>query len=159
MPKDWTKLAPEREERLVSLLKAGQSRTAACAAVGIVERTLRNWVTRGEEGDERWSSFAQRVREAESECETRAVVGVQIAGKKDWRALAWWLERRFPLRWGDARGAQAQLQSEREAILDAMVRALQKRGIGDATEDVLRELAEVGSSEVGATESGEASRH
>jgi hypothetical protein len=51
------------------------------------------------------------------------------------------------------------LQSEREAILDAMVRALQKRGIGDATEDVLRELAEVGSSEVGATESGEASRH
>ena len=73
MPKDWTKLAPEREERLVALLKAGQSRTAACAAVGIVERTLRNWVARGEEGDERWSAFAQRVREAEAECEARAV--------------------------------------------------------------------------------------
>lgn len=159
MSSGWTKLTPEREARLVQLLKAGQDRHAACASVGLCARTLRNWLAKGEEGDERWSEFARKVREAEAECETRAVVQIQIAGKKDWRALAWWLERRFPLRWSDAKGAQAQLQGERESMLDALVRTLQKRGLEDATEDVLRELAELGGETAGNASKRQDARH
>jgi len=28
------------------------------------------------------------------------------AGREDWRAAAWWLERRFPARWGRRRRAE-----------------------------------------------------
>ena len=159
MSSGWSKLTPEREAKLVQLLKAGQNRQAACAAVGLCDRTLRNWIAKGEDGDERWFAFAKRIREAESECETRAVVQIQIAGKKDWRALAWWLERRFPLRWSDAKGAQAQLQGERESMLDALVKTLQKRGLEHATEDVLRELAELGGEATGNSGRREDARH
>ena len=142
-----TKLTPERADRIVALLKAGQDRVTACSSVGISERSLREWMTQGERGDERFVEFARRVREAEAECETRAVVQIQVKGKDDWRALAWWLERRFPLRWGDAKAASARVDAERETILDALQRALEARGLGDATEDVLRELAGRGADE------------
>jgi len=136
-----TKLTPERADRIVQLLKAGQHRSTACQAVGVADRTLRTWLARADEGDERWVDFARRVREAEAECESRAIIAIQLKGKDDWRAMAWWLERRFPLRWGETRGQQAKLDQERESMLETLVRVLEKRGLGEAAEEVVRELA------------------
>lgn len=154
-----TKLTPEREQRIVQLLKAGQHRSTVCHAVGIGERTLRTWLARADEGDERWTEFARRVREAEAECETRAIVAIQVKGKDDWRAMAWWLERRFPLRWGETRGAQAKLDAEREGMLEALVRVLDRRGLGDAAEEVIRELAGDSGEETGSNQSAVGATH
>mgnify|MGYP001569389214 CR=1 FL=1 len=46
------------------------------------------------------TDFAEQVKQAEA---TRAVASVSeiiLHGKKDWRALAWFLERKFPDDWG-----------------------------------------------------------
>jgi hypothetical protein len=129
----------------VALLKTGQYRETACHAAGVSVRVLRDWVTRGEEGDERWSEFAQRVREAESDCEINAVT--QILSVDDWRARTWWLERRFPTRWGDAKAASARVEAERETILDALLRSLTNRGLGNAAEEILRDIAGLGADE------------
>lgn len=139
-----TKLTAPRADRIVALLRSGQHRATACYAAGVSDRAFRDWVSLGEAGDERWSDFAQRVREAEAECETRAIVQIQAIGENDWRALAWWLERRFPTRWGDAKAASARVDAERETIFDAMERVLQSRGLGDAAEEILRDIAGVG---------------
>ena len=159
MSEGWTKLTPERADKLVALLKGGHYRSAACAAVGVSDRTFRTWMQKGEDGDVRWAEFAQRVREAETESESRAVVQIQLHGKKDWRALAWWLERRFPTRWGDQKAVAVKLEQERESILDALVKALEKRGHGDAAEDIFRELAEHGGDEAGGAAGSTSSKH
>lgn len=159
MAEGWTKLTPERAERLLALVKAGQYRSTACAAVGISDRTLRTWLEKGDSGDERWAEFTRKFREAEAETESRAVVQIQIHGKKDWRALAWWLERRFPQRWGDLKAATVKIEQERETILDALVKALEKRGLGDAAEEVFGELAASGGGTAGDSAGASTAKH
>jgi hypothetical protein len=146
-----TTLTPARHKRIVELLKQGHFRETVCAQVGITARTLRNWVARGEEGDPRWSQFARDVREAESNIEVDTVFRINLAGEKDWKALAWFLEKRFPRHWGRHEAAMVKLEAERAAMLEALTKTLEKRGLNDAIEDVLRELAGGGTDEASAT--------
>ncbi len=156
----FSKLTKERSERLVSLLRAGQNRESACAAVGIGTATLRRWLAAAESGDTRLARFARVIHEAESEAETRAVAQVQLHGKADWRALAWWLERRFPKKWGDHRVVTMRVEQEREQMLDVLQRALQQRGLEDVLEEVLRELVDGGEAPADGAPVGEAgTRH
>lgn len=159
MAEGWTKLTPEREERLIALLRAGQYRSSACAAVGISDRTFRNWLEKGEQGDVRFSELSRKVREAEADAENRVIVQILIHGKEDWRALSWWAERRFPNRWGDAKAASIKLEHERENMLDALVKVLERRGIADAAEDIFRELAGVGGEPTGVPASPSSAKH
>lgn len=133
---------PALAARLVAALKAGQHRKAACAAAGIGASTLQRWLTQGAAGEEPYAALTLQINEVEAECEARAVLSIQIQGREDWRALAWYLERRFPLSWGDTKGAQAKLDAEREAMLDLFVRACARRGLSDAAEEVLSELSQ-----------------
>ena len=139
--KRQTTFTPALAARLVAALKAGQQRKSACGAAGISFSTLLRWLTWGAADEKPFAAFALQVHEAEAECEARAVLSIQIQGREDWRALAWYLERRFPLSWSDTKGAQAKLDAEREAMLDGFVRACARRGLGDAAEEVLSELA------------------
>jgi hypothetical protein len=158
---ETTKLTKQRSDRLIELLRAGQNRESACAAVGIASRTLRRWLTDAETGsDKRLARFARAVLEAESDSKTRAVTQLQLHGKKDWRALAWWLERRFPKEWGDHRTVTMRVEEERETILDVLQRALQQRRLDDVLEQVLWELADGGEAPPDGAPSGEAAaRH
>ncbi len=140
----FPKLTKERTARLVELLRAGQNRESACAAVGIGSATLRRWIASAEHGDKRLARFARQIHEAESEAETRAVAQVQLHGKNDWRALAWWLERRFPKKWGDHRVVTMRVEEEREQMLDILQRTLLRHGRDDLLEEVLRDLADGG---------------
>jgi hypothetical protein len=103
--------------------------------------TLRRWMAFADNGDDKYAAFAARVREAEANIEQVTVRKIHEHGDKDWRALAWWLERRWPDRWGQEKAASARLEAERGAMLDAMLKALERRGVADVAEDVLRELA------------------
>ncbi len=151
--KRQTTYTPALGARLAAALKAGQQRKSACAAAGVSTSTLLRWLTWGAAGEEPFAAFALQANEAEAECEARAVLSIQIQGREDWRALAWYLERRFPLSWGDTKGAQAKLDAEREAMLDGFVRVCARRGLSDAAEEVLIELAGHSSDEA-ATASG-----
>lgn len=93
------KLTPEVHERICALVRAGNFRETASAAAGIDARTLRNWLRRGAEGEEPFATFSTDLDEAETVAEARNVAIIGAAAKDDWRAAAWWLERKASARW------------------------------------------------------------
>lgn len=80
-------------EDLLTYLAKGMTRRAASAMAGIDEHQVRRWET----GDEQ---YAQRIHAAETLA--RAVMEERIfaASQDDWRAAAWYLERRDRENWG-----------------------------------------------------------
>lgn len=91
---------PERRAALLAALAGGSSRKAACGFAKINYVTFLEYVKLD-------TDFLEQVEYAEG---TRAVIAaatIQLHGKADWRALAWYLERKYPDEWG--RGASAAL--------------------------------------------------
>jgi transposase len=82
-----TKLTAEREQRLLQAIQAGATRKAAALHAGIDERTL-------ERCEQRFVGFADALSRAEADVEVRYAALIQQAAATDWRAAAWWLERR-----------------------------------------------------------------
>lgn len=139
-----TKLTEARHKAIVKAIREGNFAQVAAAAHGITEQTYYNWLTRGQadldSGDpERESSifakFFEAIKQAEAEAEIKMMRELQRDEK--WQRRAWWLERRFPRRWGQKQSlevsgpegrpievnAQAELESflhdRREAIREA----------------------------------------
>lgn len=148
-----------RLERLLELLRQGHNRNTACAAVGISDRTLRLWCERARRGEPEYEGIAEQVAQAESKLEIDLVDRIVVHSLEDWRAAAFVLERRFPLRWGEARGAAAKLEAERQAMIEAMVGVLEKRGLSETAEEVVRELAGGGEDNAPATGSAAGATH
>ena len=84
-----SKYTPERAERVFQAIRSGCTRRAAASHAGIDDATLYRWM-------DRYASFAALLRAREDEVEIRAVATIQQAWQVDWRAAAWWLERRRP---------------------------------------------------------------
>lgn len=81
------------------MLSSGVHRDVAARAVGITDRTLRNWMRKGEEGDPTFEQFAEDVKQAEAKAEVGHVANITLASRADWRASAWYLERKADTRW------------------------------------------------------------
>ena len=84
---------PQRAVAIVTALKVGSSRKAACALAGIVSNTLWRWMADDPE-------MEKLVIEAEGAAELRFVTAVSGAANTSWQAAAWWLERRRPATYG-----------------------------------------------------------
>lgn len=95
-----TKFNDERTQQILADLSDGQTRACAAARAGITDRTMQNWMARGRRGEEPFASFVSSVKKAERDAEALAVGEIRKAGKKNWTAYAWWLERKFPESWG-----------------------------------------------------------
>lgn len=85
----------DRVERLVGLLRAGNTRKAAARAAGLSRTTIDAWMRLGAQGEEPYASFRSRVEAARAEGEARQVTQIATAAAEDWRAGAYLLERRF----------------------------------------------------------------
>ena len=96
-----TKLTPERADDLVVLLAVRVPVAVAARSVNVSRRTLDRWL--------RQPGLRERVEQARAAgpeatdalSEARAVVLILRAAQTDWRASAWWLERRWPERWAE----------------------------------------------------------
>jgi hypothetical protein len=103
------KLTPETAATILDWLRRGHYRKVACAKVRITERTLQNWVKKGEAGIEPYASFVVDMAEAEADVEDElltairgampAVMGEGGHGADVWTSRAWIMERRWPKRW------------------------------------------------------------
>ena len=93
-----SKLTKTAQDTLRAALEAGNTRAAAAQAAGIAPDTLRTWMRQGEQqATGRHRTLARTVEQAEAQAETEAVAEVRAAWKRgEWRAAAWWLERRRP---------------------------------------------------------------
>ena len=96
-----SKLTPERQEKLVEAIQAGNYYTSACAYAEIAYSNFRQWMIKGEaEESGKYRDFHEAIKKAEAAAELRNVGVIQQAGIDTWQAAAWWLERRYPDRWG-----------------------------------------------------------
>jgi len=96
-----SKATEARIEALLAALRVGNTRDASAGHAGIVRTTLYRWL-------ERDPALRTRVEKAEADAEVRFTAQVaRAAGDDDWRAAAWWLERRRPKSYGRAQAAAA----------------------------------------------------
>jgi len=101
-----SKLTPELQRDICTLIRAGNWNYVACEAVGIHRGTLWKWLQYGRNAKGRgernkYRAFMEAVEKAESEGE--ALVVEQLRKKLeagDLKAVQWWLIHRFPARWG-----------------------------------------------------------
>ena len=88
------KLSDTRIATVLESLRIGCSRRVAAASAGISDDTLRRWAARS-------PSLRLEIEKAEAQATMAAVESVRRASLGgDWRASAWWLERRNPEEWG-----------------------------------------------------------
>lgn len=95
-----TKLSDETLRKITNALRAGNYIETAARYAGIASSTLYEWLDRGERGERGYVEFYEQVELARAEAEVSDVAHLRIAGKTNWQAYAWMLERRHPTRWG-----------------------------------------------------------
>jgi len=125
-----SKATEARIETLLVALRTGCTREAACDHAGIVRTTLYRWV-------ESKPGLRARVEKAEADAEVRFTAQVaRAAGDDDWRAAAWWLERRRPKSYGRAQAIAA------AAAAGAAAPAPAPHPLDDLTSDEVRQRAQ-----------------
>lgn len=90
-----TKLTPERSQKIVDAIRAGNYREVAAQWGGIDIATFCRWMI---DPREPYRAFREAVIAAECEAEVRAVAELQRTD--DPKHREWWLERKFYERWG-----------------------------------------------------------
>ena len=96
-----SKLTPEVQEKICQAIRAGNYYEAACAYGGIAYSTFREWMVRGEKDKSgKYREFMEAIKRAEYEAEARLVAMWQKHMPDNWQAIATFLERRYPERWG-----------------------------------------------------------
>lgn len=106
-----SKLTEELKQELLTLIREGNYLDTACACVGIDYRTVCDWIQRGtnthptRKSNQEFVQFVQEYNKAKAEAEKHFISCVRKAADKDWKAAAWTLARRDPLKWGDIKSA------------------------------------------------------
>jgi len=96
-----TKLTPQIKDDIVKLMRAGNYFETACLTAGVRTSTGRLWLQEGQKQKRgAYKDFLLAVRTAEGIAEASAVTRIRQHGAKTWQAEAWFLERRFPRKWG-----------------------------------------------------------
>jgi transposase len=103
------KFGPERCESILELLRQGVPQQAAAHRSGITEKSFYRWLERGRNEEKGpYHDFVLAVEAAHATAETALVLRIQTHSRKDWRAAAFLLERRFPDRWREHRIVETQ---------------------------------------------------
>lgn len=105
-----TQLTPEVYNQIIDAVANGNFRAPAAKASGISERTLRLWIKSGRESTSGlYHNFYMDLLKAENTAELKQVKLILDAAVNDPRHAQWWLERKFPARWGKERDVLRQL--------------------------------------------------
>ena len=96
-----TKLTPQVQAKIVSALQAGNYFDTACGYAGITKQTGYNWMAKGADANSgKFFDFFNAVEKASADAEVGTVAVIKKVMPETWQAAAWWLERRFPAKWG-----------------------------------------------------------
>lgn len=90
------------QRKIIELLAAGNYLQVACEASGLTYDCFRHWQKRWEQDDpiaQEFADFFKAIKVAVSHGECKALGDVRH-GQQGWQSAAWFLERRFPNRWG-----------------------------------------------------------
>ena len=93
------KRTEKKVAELVAAVETGVSIESACSIAGIHRSTWYEWRERPE--------IEARLDRALAIAESRLIDSIREAGRDDWRASAWILERRYPETWSKRSEVQA----------------------------------------------------
>ena len=111
-----SKLTPERRDDLTLMLAHGVPLGVAARSVDVSPRSLRRWLREGDLRERVAELRAARRVDPDgsgARLEARLAVLILKASEHDWRASAWWLERRWPERWGAGRVGASVSETDR----------------------------------------------
>lgn len=114
-----TSLTPEVQRKVCASLREGNYLETAAGAAGIHRNTLRNWIVRGEKGEEPFAEFLGAVKMAEDAGEKLLLSEIR-QGVDAWQARSWIMERRWPNKWGGR--VRMTINDEREHLLSKVQR-------------------------------------
>jgi hypothetical protein len=93
-------LTPDKQEKILQAIRAGNYRSAASKFAGVDWGCMRNWIRKGNKGEEPYAAFVAAVKEAEGQAEASLVASIKKASQEHWTAAAWLLERKHAPKWG-----------------------------------------------------------
>lgn len=88
------------QKAMVEAIESGNYASTAAEACGIGSSTHYRWMDQGEKGIEPYRGYRDAIKRAEASAEMKAVKVIQAASLDNWTAGAWYLERKFPDKWG-----------------------------------------------------------
>jgi hypothetical protein len=108
------KLTDQTINIICKALNTGLSIRSSCSLANISESTYYRWYKEN-------SDFRAAINKSHAEYEFKALSEIQEQGKKDWRAIAWVLERRHPESWSKNRTVKVQHSNTgHEVVLDML---------------------------------------
>lgn len=108
-----SKLTEETTKKLVKAIESGNYMKAACAYAGIDYTTFRLWMKKGEKAKSgRYFNFFHTIKRAEQVAEVKMVEQWQRHMPENWQAIATFMERRYPDRWGRNMRVNQNIQQE-----------------------------------------------
>jgi hypothetical protein len=140
-----TKPTQSQIDIICDCVKDGNCRETAIAFAGTSPGIVRNWIRAGKKdidaGDDTVEArFVQRFLKCEAEAEMASIAAIRDRGQKgfvtsssekgetttppDWRAEAWWLERRGAKNWGIKKSLEVTIGRDRERLLEIAERVL-----------------------------------
>ena len=94
-----SKLTPELIEKISTEIENGSYQKVAARKCGVGESTFYAWMEKAEGGvGGQFKELLESVKKASADAESRAIQ--TILADDSWQSKAWYLERRFPERWG-----------------------------------------------------------
>ena len=125
-----TELTPELQTAFLEAVQTSRFIETAAASVGITAATIRGWVRKAKKWDgtpdheyARHAEFFTLLKMALATKEISLLQIIEEAGKTNWTALAWILERSAPERWGNVKAELKRLeqrQAEMEKKLESV---------------------------------------
>lgn len=94
-----TKINDEVKKKILCSIKKGAFINDACEAAGIHRQTYYLWKRKAADDIEPYKSFFVELDKVRQAAICTAVGTIFKAGKKQWQAMAWWLERTYPQRY------------------------------------------------------------
>lgn len=119
-------LEEQTAETILDAVREGMHVQSAAALAGVSYSTLKGWLQKSRDGAEPYASFAAALLAAEAMSEQDHVKAVSMAGKfGDWRASAWFLERRWAgKRWQQRKEleVQGEVRQKHVVLVDKLER-------------------------------------
>lgn len=116
-----SKLTPEVRALLLEALLAGNFRAVAARCAGISDSTLKGWLRLGKKSHSgEFAKLRADVHKAEADAEAGVVRNLMAQAQTDTKAMAFWLERKHPTRWGKRTDVKLTGNLQHDATPDAM---------------------------------------
>jgi len=147
-----SKLTKELIKNAEQFIAAGNFDKVVIEYLGISHESWYGWLRDGErdklEGKSNMKvEFFDRIKKAQSGAEMRAVSGILQAGRNNWTAYAWFLERKYGVRWGKkethqltgADGGPIEIVDAKEKLLEEIRMIRENRERAELEEKVVDE--------------------